>query len=271
MRLKYAVIGLAGIVMLGAPPAFAQFSSDVSITKVFNEVIEVTIDNTVDVNIVKDIKVTKDVTFIGTVTITGTINVERAALSVVDNKQLLDNNTVNSTDDNTATVTDDVLGLAVGSIQFNLAAGQLNAQDNAAALSTADGDDASADAEAFSIQGTAGGDITSSGANEATIVDEVLEGAEGNLQVNLAAGIANVQKNALSLATVANNHTLSEATAVVLQQHSFNSIEITGNPTNLAMLADNVFQSARGNIQINLAAGIGNAQNNSLVVAAGQQ
>ena len=99
----------------------------------------------------------------------------------------------------------------------------------------------------------------------------MLEGAEGNLQVNLAAGIANVQKNALSLATVANNHPLSEATAVVLQQHSFNSIEITGNPTNWARLADNVFQSARGNIQINLAAGIGNAQNNSLVVAAGQQ
>ena len=270
MSIRRAFFVLAGVLLLDASAVYAQ--STVIVDKTLTETVTIDVNNTIDVKVDKDIQVTKDVTFEGTVDITGTINVTRASLALIDNKQILDNSTVNSTDPiNTALLDDDVLELAIGNIQVNLSAGILNAQDNAATLTTADGDDVASDATSFVVQETVFNAITANGDNSATITDQVLENATGNLQVNLTAGIANVQKNALSLSTVEMSQTLSEATAATLQQHSFNNI-VSNNPVgNLAQLTDSVFRNASGNIQINLSAGIANAQANTLSVAAGQQ
>jgi hypothetical protein len=101
-----------------------------------------------------------------------------------------------------------VAGKASGNIGMNSAAGDNNAQDNAAALSATDASFAfgMADGEVFVNQTGAGNATMNSGVdNAAGISGNAFRNASGNIGVNVASGNNNEQKNALaaSVATTA--------------------------------------------------------------------
>lgn len=91
-----------------------------------------------------------------------------------------------------------------------------------------------------------------------------LNASTGNIGLNAAAGAFNIQKNALVIASVTAGH-LAEATSGVLQYSERNDsvIEDVDNDINLA----SSLNAATGNIGVNLAAGVGNIQLNTLTIA----
>jgi hypothetical protein len=100
--------------------------------------------------------------------------------------------------------------------------------------------------------------------NSVDIGDGTLNAADGNLGLNAAAGAFNIQKNALVIASVAGGH-LAEATAGTLQ-HSEKNDSVHEDVTNDVNLAGSLIATS-GNIGINLAAGVGNLQLNTLTIA----
>ena len=91
------------------------------------------------VSLKKDLSLSSDIAFSGAPTITGNIDLDSAAIAVIDNRQQSTHNFgLNSQLDNDASIGDDVGSEASGNLQFNVAAGDNNVQDNAAALSAAE-------------------------------------------------------------------------------------------------------------------------------------
>lgn len=172
------------------------------------------------VSIKKKIDVTKDLDIRGAVAIRGQIQVNSAAMAVVDGQQLIHDNVVTSSNlDNNASVTGNPLSDAQGNIGVNVAAGDANAQENAAALAAADAGFVfgAIDAEVFNQQEAKGnqslpgsvygadgyGWLYSSGGNDntASLDSDALTNATGNIGVNIAAGNFNGQRNSLAAAT----------------------------------------------------------------------
>ena len=93
----------------------------------------------VSVNLEKDLSLSSDIAFSGDPTLTGEIAIDSAAIAVVDNRQSVSGNVgLNEVLENDASIADDVASDASGNLLFNVAAGDNNVQDNAAALSAAD-------------------------------------------------------------------------------------------------------------------------------------
>ena len=281
MKLRHSLMALAGVaaVALIAGPAYAQtVTSTVSLNKTYDEDVDVEVDNTVDVDIAKDIDVSKDMDYNGVVNITGNINVSEAALSTVDNKQIVDDNFVDLTSsgelNNLAIIDGTVLGGAAGNIGVNVAVGDNQLQENVAVLS-AIGTTAgagSSDAEAFSVQKSLNNEFDSEEGdvfNNTQLLGDVLAAADGNIGLNAATGAYNGQKNALAIAAVTGAATLSEATAAVLQQTTFNDT-LHNDTSNEVKLQGNVANAATGNIGLNLAAGTNNLQQNTLAISSVQ-
>ena len=284
MKLRHSLMALAGVaaIALVAGPAYAQtITTSASLNKTYDEDVDVDYDNTVDVDIAKDIDVSKDMDYNGVVNITGNINVAEAALSTVDNKQIIDDNIVDvlgtdATLNNVALIDGTVLGGAAGNIGVNVAVGDNQLQENVAVLS-AIGTTAgagSSDAEAFSIQKSVNNEFDDGVEdaevfNNTQLIGAVLAAADGNIGLNAATGAYNGQKNALAIAAVTGAATLSEATAAVLQQSTFNST--THNDTsNSVSLGGNVANAATGNVGLNLSAGSNNLQQNTLAISSVQ-
>ena len=277
MKLKYGVMALAGaaVAALIAGPAFAQTTS-VSLNKTYDEDVNVEYDNTVDVDIAKDIDVSKDMDYNGVVNITGNINVSEAAMSVVDNKQIVDDNFVDVTGSdatlsNLALIDGTVLGGAGGNIGVNVAVGDSQLQENVAVLSAIGGTAAagSADAEAFSVQKSINNEFDGEEGevfNNTQLLGDVLAAATGNVGLNAATGAYNGQKNALAIAAVTGSATLSEATAAILQESTFNDT-LHNDTANEVKLQGNVANTATGNIGLNLTAGTNNLQQNTLAIS----
>lgn len=171
-----------------------------------------------------------------------------------------------------------------GNIGVNLAAGYFNMQANSAVLASSDtGADSAgwAEASTTSLQvlgavgqgGTPGvsqdEDQTANGGggnnfrDRNTLVGGTVGGA-GNIGVNAAAGSLNQQANLLTLA-VATNSVLAEANAGLVQLAVFNGIEQQDSINSVGSLT---LADASGNIGVNMAAGVGNQQLNSLTIAA---
>lgn len=175
-----------------------------------------------------------------------------------------------------------------GNIGVNLAAGYFNMQLNSAALATSDNSDDDADggwaeASTTSLQSLLGvsqyateGDIlneddpeSGGGSNNFRDRNSVLGGnisGSGNIGVNAAAGSLNQQANLMTLA-VANNSTLAEANAGLVQASTLNFVEQQDSQNVVSGLA---ITGASGNVGVNFAAGVGNQQLNSLTIAASQ-
>jgi len=95
-------------------------------------------------------------------------------------------------------------------------------------------------------------------------VTGALSAADGNLGLNAAAGAFNIQKNALVIASVTGGH-LAEATTGALQHSEKNDSVVEDVINNVTFSSSLV--NASGNIGVNLAAGVGNLQLNTLTIA----
>lgn len=274
-----ALAGLGAVALAGAPTAALAQSSSASLGKFYFEDVDVEYDNTVNVDINKEVDVEKDLDYNGTVTITGIVTVSEAALSLIDNKQIIDDNFVNMNSeqelDNEATVDATVLLGATGNVGLNVAVGDNILQENAAALAAVGAaTGGSADAEVFSVQKSFdneaqwdNGDVEVD--NTVALLGDVLSGASGNAGLNISAGAYNAQKNAMALAAVTGTATLSEATAAVLQESTFNNTH-HNDTDNAVTLSGNVAGTTTGNIGINLSAGTNNLQQNTLAISSVQ-
>ena len=232
--------------------------------KYYVEDVNVKLDNDIKVDLKKKIHVSKDLYLVGIIGIFGEIIVNNSAMATIDDKQVVDRNHTYAMEYNHASFHDSYNGH--GNLQVNVAAGVNNAQDNSAALAATAihyGGYGSVDAEIFGLQESYGNDTHGYGKNYAEIF-HLFEGA-GNLQGNVAAGVGNMQKNNLALAVSAGDVVLAEASAAVLQQVSNNYTKEGGvNHADVKYIA----QKGSGNVQLNAAAGVNNAQANNLSVAA---
>lgn len=95
-------------------------------------------------------------------------------------------------------------------------------------------------------------------------VSGALSAADGNLGLNAASGAFNIQKNALVIASVTGGH-LAEATSGVLQHSEANNSVVEDVTNNVSFSSS--LSGASGNIGVNLAAGVGNLQLNTLTIA----
>lgn len=277
----FAMIAVGVSALVAVPMGALAQSTSVTLTKSYDEDVDVDYDNTIDVDITKDIDVEKDLNYTGTVVISGNLNVSEAALSLIDNKQIIDDNLVEPRGDdpsitNITVIDGTVLNGAQGNIGLNVAVGDNLLQENAAALSAIGTTSAagSSDAEIFSIQKTINNDFDESEGdsevlNQIQLLGDVLGGASGNAGVNVAAGAFNAQKNALALAAVTGTATLSEATAAVLQESTFNDTW-HAQTTNDVKLGDQVAAGFVGNIGINLTSGTNNLQQNAMSISSVQ-
>jgi len=104
--------------------------------------------------------------------------------------------------------------------------------------------------------------------NEATVSGDVLSGAQGNIGANVVAGDYNAQSNVVAIAVGKQSSSLVESKTLSVQKAKFNEVNNEG-VTNTASASDNALSGAKGNIQLNIAAGVDNAQTNQLGIAVG--
>ncbi|KIQ96218.1 hypothetical protein [Lysobacter sp. A03] len=186
-------------------------------------------EHQVSVSLKKDLSLSSDISFTGNPTISGDIELDSAAIAIVDNRQSSsDNLGLNDMLTNEASIEDDVASDASGNLAFNVAAGDNNVQDNAAALSAADASFAfgMADAEVFVNQAGSGNLTMNSGVtNDASMGGNAFSAASGNIGVNIAAGNNNQQKNALAA---------SVATSAYAQSSVSSNQNSSGNVTDNA-------------------------------------
>lgn len=188
----------------------------------------------VAVNLEKDLSLSSDISFSGDPTLTGELDIDSAAISVIDSRQTITGNgALNERVDNEAFMDGDAASSASGNLQFNVAAGDTNVQDNAAALSAADASFTfgMADAEIFVHQHGANNVTVNEGAsNSAGVGDSAFANASGNIGVNVASGNHNAQSNNLSA---------SVATAVYAQSSVATHQVASGNlVTNAASMVE---------------------------------
>jgi hypothetical protein len=107
-------------------------------------------------------------------------------------------------------------------------------------------------------------EIENTDIDNAVNVSGALSTASGNLGLNAAAGAFNIQKNAMVIASVTGGH-LAEATSGVLQHSEANNSVVEDVTNNVAFSSS--LAGASGNIGVNLAAGVGNLQLNTLTIA----
>lgn len=297
---RKAALASAIAAAMASPLAWSGGDSGTSVSSTIDKEKSVT----KEISLKKAIELTKRVGYEGDVSISGEFTVRSLGLALIDNEQFSTGNDVeNDNAENDATIGgadaeegDDSGAFrdASGNIGANVAAGTGNQQDNAASLAAADarwvfgdddnGDDGNGngeshedgvhvDAEIFVDQVSADNSTTNSGAsNGASVGGNAFQGASGNIGVNVAGGTGNQQKNNLAVAWMSGKPVLTEATVTTLQDSHGNW---TGNlpdcecdpTTNNASIAGNAFQGASGNIGVNVAAGTGNQQSNSLAIA----
>ena len=100
----------------------------------------------------------------------------------------------------------------------------------------------------------------------ASATDHELRCALGNIGHNLAAGVGNAQSNALA-ASVNSSGNVASASADSEQLTEMNDVVAGMDLDNTASLSGSALSAAVGNIGVNIAAGVGNAQHNGLSIA----
>jgi hypothetical protein len=127
---------------------------------------------------------------------------DSAAIASVDNNQTVTANVAaNDKLKNTSSIEDRTAAQASGNIGMNVASGDNNAQDNAAAIAATDASFAFGLADSEIAVGQSGmGNVTLNQGvkNDAYVTDNAFRWASGNIGVNVASGNNNEQKNALA-------------------------------------------------------------------------
>jgi hypothetical protein len=169
--------------------------------------------HSVDVDLKKKLSLSSDIAITGDPTVSGEIQTDSAAIAVIDNRQSISGN-LGSNDklNNTSSINNHVGASAAGNIGMNVAAGDNNAQDNAASLSAADASFSfgMADAEVFVNQNGSGNATLNRGVtNAASIDNNAFRNATGNIGVNVTSGNNNEQKNALAASVATTDYAQS--------------------------------------------------------------
>ncbi|MEM5382421.1 hypothetical protein VSR68_02270 [Paraburkholderia phymatum] len=155
-----------------------------------------------------------------------------------------------------------------GNIGVNIAEGVNNAQSNDAALASVDAGNVFGNAQVFNNQSSGGRANINNFKVNASVGDNSLQYASGNVGVNVASGISNVQNNSMaaSTSTVSRNHA---SAAMVATDESSQSAGVSfhGSFEGTAMLGAGALSHATGNIGVNIAGGAGNVQHNGLAIA----
>lgn len=216
MDFKRTPVALAVAALIASPVVFAENGGH----DPFDEEYDVSVSNEIDVSLSKSISVSKSLHIGGEVDVNGNIQVNASAMSVVDDKQInTENHVSNVHHENNASTDVNALSGASGNIGVNIASGDNNMQDNAAAISAADAYFVfgSADSEVFVTQVSAHNSTLNSGnVNNATVSGNALMNASGNIGVNVTSGNSNMQKNNMAVSVAPSR--LSEATVANVQR-----------------------------------------------------
>ena len=230
---------------------------------------DVTYTNDLDASIDVDVEYDKRLALIGGAYLRGAIDVNSSAVAVSDPKLLAEQNEATSNGPQSSTV-GSVSGN--GNVGVNAAAGFNNVQANVGAIATAPGSDSNghghdrdenagwAEATTIAFQKAYSNDLNQAGSNTARI-DSVT--GNGNIGVNSAAGAFNNQANVLTMAVVKDG-ALAEANAGALLVALENNTTASSGAGNTASIG---LVNANGNVGVNVAAGAGNVQHNSLTIA----
>lgn len=210
----------------------------------------------------------------GEVFIEGTADVSARSGATVEQTQLVGGSLLLGDIQLSATLGDALDG-AAGNIGVNLASGVGNAQANDVAMSALEdaamGDSVYASAMVFSDQTSLLSSAEATWFNnfDASVTDGALANAQGNIGVNVAAGVANGQGNALA-ASVNSAGAVAFANADSNQTATFSTVELGFLPSlGLAATIDGgALAGATGNVQINVASGVGNLQHNAMAISA---
>lgn len=135
----------------------------------------------------------------------------------------------------------------------------LDASSAIAGMPTASSDDDSSAvfgaAQLSTLQDISGS--AKAGASSATVGADALRGASGNIGVNLAAGALNAQTNQIALIT-------TPQAEIATQQNIHAVTRMTGSA--IAEIGTGAMAAMSGNVGVNIAGGVANAQFNGLVV-----
>jgi len=158
-----------------------------------------------------------------------------------------------------------------GNIGINVAEGVDNAQSNDASLASVDTGNVFGNAQIFSSQSSGGSARINNFMLNASLGDNSLSNVSGNLGVNIAAGVANVQNNSLAASTT-NLKDGAAPLAVAMIATDDNSqtaaLSFEGSISGTARIGSGALQNSTGNIGVNIAGGAGNLQHNGLAIAA---
>jgi len=116
--------------------------------------------------------------------------------------------------------------------------------------------------------------------NRARLGGSALSGAEGNIGVNIAAGVGNAQANDAAMTAVDGSKVFASA-MIFSQQNANNNMQDPGgrgnghghgggggdDDPNTATLGGSALSDAKGNVGVNIAAGVGNVQGNALAAS----
>ncbi|MBN3725933.1 cell wall anchor protein [Burkholderia sp. Ac-20379] len=157
-----------------------------------------------------------------------------------------------------------------GNLGVNIAMGIDNAQSNDVSLASVDVGNVFGNAQIFSNQASSGRARIDNFVLNASVGDGSLAGVSGNVGVNVASGIGNVQNNSLagSMTTVSAGQARTVAMIATDDNTQVASAQIDGRFVGTAMLGANTLTGATGNIGVNIAGGAGNLQHNGLAIAA---
>ncbi len=258
MQFKKSTLVMA-VALAASPAAFASGGHGdnhyrPSFSKSYHEEVKVKVDNEASIKIKKSVTFDQNVAIRGGAKVFGYIPVNSSATAVVDDKQINhDNNVLNQHHHNNANVNGAAMSGARGNIGVNVAAGDNNMQDNAAAISAADARFVfgASDAEVFVNQDSIRNTVINSGnVNNASVNGNAFMGAAGNIGVNVAAGNSNLQKNNAAIAV--SGGSLSTSTVSNLQQSGGNNTLNAGrvdvyHDTTYVTLSGNMHGSYSGN------------------------
>ena len=216
-------------------------------------------DNRVDVELSWDVDISKFLNIDGSISISGEVDADALAHATLDDKQIVDGNSVVFEDYQNAYQdwSTDGTGAEPG---LGQASGDAN----------------------YTEEGTAQGPATYT--NTVTAGAGTLANASGNIGLNMAAGDYNVQENAAVIASAESNDGSGAAEAGSFSlQNLYNNVfndpagQGEGNPhtaelentdiDNTVAIGDGLADGADGNIGVNAAAGAFNIQKNALVIA----
>lgn len=206
------------------------------------------------------------------VDIEGDVSISSRSSATVDQDQAAGFNYSYGEGDQAADFNGSALEDASGNIAVNVSAGAGNVQANDAALSTIDSGRVFASAQVFGYQETLLNEGTSfiGGYYSAVMDDDALRDASGNIGVNVAAGVGNVQGNAMAASVNSSGrYALASADSdQIADSNTWGTATFAAHDL-FAILSGNALSGATGNIGVNVTAGVGNLQHNGLAIAAG--